>query len=116
MYASGCRQGQATTGTIGVYKGSTYIDGTTFTDQLGYGYVYFQSLAAGTYTLKFKPTWTSYDVKDYTVSVYSAKQVLIYDDKGQTSNDSQNLVNSMNTAMNSLSSFPYFNGGWYSVR
>ena len=41
------------------------------TDQLGYGFLYFQSLAAGTYTITFKPSWGKMDIRDYTISVYA---------------------------------------------
>lgn len=91
MYATGCRYGKSTIGNVQIYKGSTYIDQFTFSDQLGYGYQYYPTMTAGTYTLKFKATWTAYDVKDYTVSIYSANSFKIYDSYGRTSTDDVDL-------------------------
>ena len=71
MYASGCRQGQQTKGSYSLYKGSTLIDRYSFADNVGYGWTYYNPLTAGTYTMYFQPTWTPYDVRDYTVSVYA---------------------------------------------
>jgi len=58
-------------GQLMLYKGYTLLDKVTFTDQLGNGNLYYPSLAAGTYTIKFLPKWTSIDVRDYTISVYA---------------------------------------------
>ena len=44
---------------------------------MGFGFISFDNLAAGTYTIKFQPTWSSIDVKDYTVGVYAAETVTV---------------------------------------
>lgn len=116
MYSAGCRNGQSTSGAYNLYRGSTLIDQFSFSDNLGYGYTYYQSLSAGNYTLVFKPTWTQYDAKDYTVSLYAADQVYIYDDQGKTSNVTFNLLNSLTQALSNVNAFPYENGGWYYTR
>lgn len=121
MYAPNCRNGQSTTGNLQLLRGSTTLDNIVFTDQLGYGYQYYSSLAAGTYTLRFRPTWTAFDVKDYTVSVYSKDKISILDSKGQTSNNDvsnvmQTLMNSLSGALSVVTAFTLENGGWYAIR
>ncbi|CDW77757.1 calpain family cysteine protease containing protein [Stylonychia lemnae] len=116
MYATGCRNGQTTNGLLQLLKGTTVLDQVTFSDQLGYGFLYQPSLAAGNYTIRFKPTWSAYDEKDYTVSVYSANQVMIFDAQGKTSNTTYNLMTTLSQVMSNLTPYPYENGGWYFVR
>jgi hypothetical protein len=70
MYAYNCKSSY-TTGLLALYSGSTQLQNVTVSDELGYGFLYFDPLPAGTYTITFKPTWTSVDVKDYTISVYA---------------------------------------------
>jgi hypothetical protein len=64
----------------------------------------------------FKATWTAYDVKDYTVSVYAADKFDIYDSDGKTSNLTTNLLSSLNSGLLNLNLFTYDDGGWNYVR
>ena len=123
MYAYNCRQGQSTQGTYYLYQGSSLIDSLSFNDQLGYAYSYYPSLAAGSYTLFFKATWTPYDVRDYSVTIYAADTIPIYDNQGHTNNTvpvirnlTAELLADINTALNSLSNYPYQDGGWQYTR
>jgi len=59
---------------------------------MGFGYLYFKNLAAGSYTIKFKATWSSIDIKDYTVSVYAAEKVVIKDEKGKSNESTKDLL------------------------
>jgi len=34
-------------------------------------------MAAGTYTIKMKASWTANDVREYTVGVYAAEKVVV---------------------------------------
>jgi len=56
-------------------------------------------LAAGNYTIKFTPSWSStgVDVKDYTISVYALEQTTIYDSNGKNVYN-PNLATSSNNA------------------
>jgi hypothetical protein len=58
---------------------------------LGFGYIHYSTLAAGTYTITAKVGWQSADVKDYSVSVYSPSAVTITDSTGKTSDPSLTL-------------------------
>src|SRR5687767_13623882 len=49
---------------------------------MGFGFIKFDSLAAGTYIIKFQPKWSDIDVKDYTINVYAAEKVALYDEEG----------------------------------
>ena len=71
-------------------------------------------MSAGTYTIKFKPTWTAYDVKDYTVNLYSPKQINIFDSAGKSTNVTVNLMNTLNSL--NTANYALTNGGWYGVR
>ena len=87
MYANGCRGSAQTYGNYQLYRGNTQIDSYRFADTVGYGWTFYSGLSAGTYTLKFQAQWTSQDVKDFTVNVYAANTVFIYDENGKTSQD-----------------------------
>lgn len=50
----------------------------------GSGFIRQENLAAGTYTIKFQPTWGAVDVKDYLIAVYSPEAVKITDTAGLT--------------------------------
>ena len=52
----------------------------------------FENLAAGTYTIKFQPTWTSSDKKDYTIGVYAAEKVAVKDSNGKTNEAASNVI------------------------
>lgn len=84
MYPTNCKTSY-TSGSLSLYLGSTSVGSTSFSDQLGFGYIHFDSLAAGTYTIKASIGWRSGDVKDYTVSVYAPSKVVITDSNGKTS-------------------------------
>ena len=60
-----------------LYKGTTYLGGAYTYDWNNFNHFKFDSLAAGTYTLKFKPTWNAQDVRDYTVRLYTPDQIAI---------------------------------------
>ena len=66
MYPNGCKS-TSTSGSLKLYKGSTLVSSVSMNDDLGYGFLYFNPLSAGTYTISFTPTWKSGDVKDYTI-------------------------------------------------
>ena len=68
-------------------RGNTVLDRYAFWDSMGYGWSGYSNLPAGTYTIRFQVTWTPYDVRDYTVSVYSEDKFPIYDSNGRTSVD-----------------------------
>ena len=88
MYAPGCKSTKTyAKGSLKVYKGSTLLESTTFDDYIGFGFINFENLNAGTYTIKFKPTWSSVDVREYTVGVYAAEKVAIKDESGQTNEE-----------------------------
>jgi hypothetical protein len=108
-----------TRGTYQLYRGTTLIDSFTFNDQLGYGYTYYPSLSSGSYSLLFRASWTPYDVRDYTVSVYAADKIAITDSQGKTSftefkvrNLTEELLGSLSTALTQPSIFAYVDGGW----
>lgn len=70
---------------LSIYSGSSQLAGIMFTDQWGgLGTAHFPQLNAGTYTIKFTPTWTSVDVRDYTVNVYALETVVLLDSAGHT--------------------------------
>ena len=50
MYPKGCKSSY-TTGSLAVYSGTTKLQSTNVNDQLGYGFLYFNPLSAGTYTI-----------------------------------------------------------------
>jgi hypothetical protein len=52
---------------------------------MGYGFAYFNTLAAGKYKILFTPSWGSKDVRDYTIKVYSPEKLNVYDSAGKTS-------------------------------
>ena len=83
MYAAGCRSAKSK-GVLGLYTGTTLIQSFSYDDSLGFGSMYFANLAAGTYTIKFQATWTTVDVKDYTIGVYAAEKVSVMDSNGKT--------------------------------
>jgi len=56
MYPSRCKTFY-TGGKLFLYSGSTLVAQTSFTDALGYGFIGFDSLAAGTYTVKVQMSW-----------------------------------------------------------
>lgn len=55
-------------------------------------------------------------MKDYTIGVYSKSYIPIYDSNGKTGDVTQNLMNSLSSALNILSTFTLENGGWYAIR
>jgi|LauGreDrversion4_2_1035121.scaffolds.fasta_scaffold780312_1 hypothetical protein len=87
MYAPGCRAGQASKGNYNLLRGTTVIDRYSFDDRLGYGWTQYKNMQAGTYTIQFLATWTSSDIRDYVLSVYSADKIMIYDQNGRTNFD-----------------------------
>ena len=70
MYAKGCKA--TTTGIMYLQSATSYLGGFYTYDWNGFNKFHFESLAAGTYTFKFQPTWNAQDVKDYTVRLYTA--------------------------------------------
>ena len=76
MYASNCKT-MYTMGFMYLYQGTSYIVATMAYDWNNFNNFHFDSLAAGTYTLKFKPKWDALDVKDYTIRLYSADKIAI---------------------------------------
>jgi hypothetical protein len=56
MYPTGCKSSY-TEGTLSIYIGSTLLGSTTVSDELGFSYSYYQTLAAGTYTAKLQIGW-----------------------------------------------------------
>lgn len=102
-------------------RGSSVLDRYAFDDRLGYGWTQYTALAAGTYTIQAIATWTSYDVRDYVVSVYSADALMIYDSAGKTSFDpvaslTDTLKADLTTAMRNLTPYATEAGGWYTIR
>ena len=51
MYASACKD--STKGKVYLYQGSTRLSGLSFSDGTGFGKTHFDTLAKGTYTIKF---------------------------------------------------------------
>lgn len=51
---------------------TSYLGGAYTYDWNGFNNFHFDSLAAGTYTFQFQPTWNAQDVRDYTVRLYTA--------------------------------------------
>jgi len=84
MYPPSCKY-TLTKGTIQLYKGTTLVTSTTFDDsRSGSGFIRQENLAAGTYTIKFQPTWGTVDVKDYLIAVYAPEAVTITDAAGKS--------------------------------
>lgn len=64
-----------------------------------------------------RPTWTSFDVRDYTVNVYSKDVINIYDSTGKTSffDISTQLASDLSTALSNTSKYALEAGGWYNL-
>lgn len=65
---------------------------------MGYGFLYFNPLAAGTYKIVFDPTWGSKDVRDYTIQVYSKEKTTITDSNGKNVYDTSIIYNTDSTS------------------
>ena len=76
MYAPGCKSSSNyARGTMRLYRGNTYVDSVSFTDQMGFGFIRQQNLAAGSYKITFQASWSTIDVKDYTISIYAKDKI-----------------------------------------
>lgn len=76
MYPNGCRS-SSTSGSMIVYANGAVVDSIVAYDTNHYSFIYSSSLAAGAYTVYFKPTWLTNDVPDYTMRTYMASSLTI---------------------------------------
>jgi len=75
MYAANCKA--STNGILSVLSSSSYLVNSYVYDWNAFNNFRFQTLAAGTYTINFKPNWNAQDVRDYTIRIYAADKVAI---------------------------------------
>ncbi|CDW74329.1 calpain family cysteine protease containing protein [Stylonychia lemnae] len=88
MYGYDCRGEEISGGQLQLIQvgSNKVLQSKEITDSDRNGYINQSSspVAAGKYRIEIQVQWTDKDVKDYTLSIYSAKKITITDSKGQS--------------------------------